>query len=907
MADRSVIVRLRAEVNSYVAGMKQAKDATTEFGREITGRGKAARADIEAVGRGALVMAGGLAIGLGASAKAAVDWETAWAGVSKTVDGTASQMADLEGGLRDLAKELPATHGEIAAVAEAAGQLGIQRGAIEGFTKTMIDLGETTNLTADQAATSMARMANIMGTPQADIERMASTLVALGNAGASTESEILDMAMRIAGSAKQVGISEAATLGFANALSSVGIEAEAGGTAISRVFSTIASAVADGGEAVSAFAEIAGMSSQQFSTAFEEDAAGATIAFIEGLDGIKAAGGNVFAVLQDLELGDIRVRDALLRAAGAGDLFRESLALGADEWERNNALQTEAEKRYDTTAAKLEVARNNIVDLGIDIGGVLLPALAGAAEGATDLVRGFSEMPGPLKTASVGVAGLSTAFLGTVGLIGTFGPKVKEAQDALMKMGGAGQFVGRNMGRMAAGLGIAGVAMAGISYVLGENSRRAAEAEDRVKGYAEAIRAAGDATQGTRDQVVTLLEDTPLLASTLEEAGFTAADLGSALSGSDEDFETFARQVAGAGEAAGLTKDQMIQLGGALLQNRDAAVQGAENAETLGEVIGDTGDEAAGASPKLGGLAGDIEANAEAAKAATEAIEAYQDQLRAGIDPVFAMANAIADNEEAQRKYAEALKANSDAIDDNNVSQAELDQMLQDAAESALDMEIAASDLEEAMLNGNVSAEQFREQLNRWVYQGTLTAEQADILAWKFGITADQADRIDGDRTARLHVSGQGEVQDVLGRVEAQLARITMSRTIRINLQLENPYVTVPGLQVYAGGVKGATGGHVSAAGIDPLYRAAGGPSGTDTVPAWLSPGEWVMQKSAVDRFGVGFMRAINEGIMPGGGGTTVVNRYDVSVNAGSIVGDHRELVRVVQRGMAEAARLTAA
>src|SRR5690606_40694859 len=92
--------------------------------------------------------------------------------VTKTVDGTASEMAVLEGQLRQLATELPATHGEIAAVAEAAGQLGISRENIVSFTRTMIDLGETTNLTAEEAATAMARMANIMQTPQAEIERL---------------------------------------------------------------------------------------------------------------------------------------------------------------------------------------------------------------------------------------------------------------------------------------------------------------------------------------------------------------------------------------------------------------------------------------------------------------------------------------------------------------------------------------------------------------------------------------------------------------------------------------------------------------------------------------------------------------------------------------------------------------
>ena len=39
---------------------------------------------------------------------------------------------------------------------------------------------------------------------------------------------------------------------------------------------------------------------------------------------------------------------------------------------------------------------------------------------------------------------------------------------------------------------------------------------------------------------------------------------------------------------------------------------------------------------------------------------------------------------------------------------------------------------------------------------------------------------------------------------------------------------------------------------------------GTDTVPAMLTPGEFVMNKSAVQKHGVGFMKNLNRGRVPG-------------------------------------------
>jgi Phage-related minor tail protein. len=163
-----------------------------------------------------------------------------------------------------------------------------------------------------------------MQTPQAEIDRLGSSLVALGNNSATTEREILDMATRIASAGAQIGLTEGEVLGFAAALSSVGIEAEAGGTAISKVMIQTRNAVMDGGEALETFAMVAGMSADQFKTKFEQDAGGAIIDFIEGLARLESQGVNTNTILAELGFADVRVGNALRSAASAGDLFREA-------------------------------------------------------------------------------------------------------------------------------------------------------------------------------------------------------------------------------------------------------------------------------------------------------------------------------------------------------------------------------------------------------------------------------------------------------------------------------------------------------------------------------------------------------------------------------------------------------
>ena len=263
-----------------------------------------------------------LTLAAGASIKFAVDFESAFAGVRKTVDATEAEFSAFKQEIRDMAKTIPATTEEIARVAEAAGQLGIQKDALMGFTRTMVDLGVATNMTSDEAATALARLANITQMSQKDFDRLGATVVALGNNLATTESEIVEMALRLAGAGHQVGMTEAQILSFAGALSSLGINAEAGGSAFSRAFINIANAVDEGGEKLQLFAKVAGMTTDEFVNRFKKDAADAVIAFVEGLGRMRDSGENVFATLEKLGLSEILLRDALLRAAGAGDRLR---------------------------------------------------------------------------------------------------------------------------------------------------------------------------------------------------------------------------------------------------------------------------------------------------------------------------------------------------------------------------------------------------------------------------------------------------------------------------------------------------------------------------------------------------------------------------------------------------------
>lgn len=317
-----------------------------------------------------------IAAGATASLKAAIDYEDAFTGVKKTIDETdTTTYAELSEGIRQMAKEMPSAATEIADVAANAGQLGIKADDVLKFSKVMVQLGETTNLSSGEAADSIARLFNVTGTSMDVVDRFGATLVDLGNNAASTEADIMNMASRIASSGNQIGLTEPQLLALATSLSSVGLEAEAGGTAISTIMSEIDRDVALNTDTLQTWADTAGMSVEQFSTLWETDAYNAIQKIVSGMADAKAGGENLNVLLSELGINNVRTSDTMKRLSSASELMSEMTVLANNAWEENSALTTEAETRYGTMASKLSVLRNNLTDVGITVGNHLMPYL----------------------------------------------------------------------------------------------------------------------------------------------------------------------------------------------------------------------------------------------------------------------------------------------------------------------------------------------------------------------------------------------------------------------------------------------------------------------------------------------------------------------------------------------------
>lgn len=430
-------------------------------------------------------------------AQASMDFESAMTGVAKTTDLTDEELADMSDAIKAMSTEIPASTTEIAAVAEAAGQLGIQKDALLDFTRVMTMLGTATNMTAEDAATALARFANITGMSADNYDRLGAVIVDLGNNFATTESEITQMGTRLASGGKLAGLTEPQIMALAAAMSSVGIEAEAGGTAMTQTLNAIEKAVATGEDSLQSFADVAGMSADSFAEMWNTDALGALTAFIRGLGNLDEQGESAVLVLEDLGLTGIRQSNMLKSLALAADQMDSAVQTANTAWDENIALTNEANKRYATTQSKLDMMQNAYNNLKVAVGDAFTPALRDAYDAGTDVLNVLGEFvqenPALVKGVATftGVVGGATVALTAYAAIS----KVIKALDIATTFGG-----------------MAGPIMLGVTAVAalaGGIVAMADAAEDRaapsVKELTEAARdmneALADAKSGFDDSV----------------------------------------------------------------------------------------------------------------------------------------------------------------------------------------------------------------------------------------------------------------------------------------------------------------------------------------------------------------------------------------------------------------------
>ena len=418
---QATVKKATEQYEEYEKGLKDVERAEQAQNLQNTGkRWKEVGEGIDTVTKPLQYAATALAAGGVASAKFAIDFEDSFAGVKKTVDATPEQLAKIKQGIIDLSTTgidgrgaIPQTTTELNELAAAGGQLGISQENIIDFTEVMAQMGSATNLVGEEGAATLARFQNVMGVGQNEIRNIGSAIVDLGNHSATTESEIAEMALRMGKYGSSVRMSAADVLGYSAALSSLGIEAQMGGSAIGRTWLSIETAVASGGEGLTKFAKYSGKSAEEFKKQWNTDSSGAFNGLLKGLQSAE----NLTLALDDLGINNTQDIQAMMALVNGYDLVTESVNRSNTAYQENTALQEEFNAKNETTASKLANTKNNIVEAARSIGETMLPSIQDASTTVADFAKGLSQMDDEQKKVVVNT-GATVIALGALSKVG---------------------------------------------------------------------------------------------------------------------------------------------------------------------------------------------------------------------------------------------------------------------------------------------------------------------------------------------------------------------------------------------------------------------------------------------------------------------------------------------------------
>lgn len=463
---------------SNTNGVKGVRESTSAYQGlasqlEDTGKGiKEVGESIDTITKPIQYASTALAAGGVASAKFAIDFEDSFAGVKKTVDATPEQLAKIKQGIIDLSTTgidgrgaIPQTATELNELAAAGGQLGISQENIVDFTEVMAQMGSATNLVGEEGAATLARFQNVMGVGQNEIRNIGSAIVDLGNHSATTESEIAEMALRMGKYGSSVRMSAADVLGYSAALSSLGIEAQMGGSAIGRTWLSIETAVASGGEGLTKFAKYSGKSAEEFKEQWNTDSSGAFNGLLKGLQSAE----NLTVALDDLGINNTQDIQAMMALVNGYDLVTESVNRSNTAYQENTALQEEFNAKNETTASKLANTKNNIIEAARSIGETMLPSIQDASTTVADFAKGLSQMSDEQKRAVVNtgatviaIGAISKVSAGAIKGVGGIVEAVGNIKKAFSAGGALAKFA-PTLTSIGAAAGPAALAVAGIA------------------------------------------------------------------------------------------------------------------------------------------------------------------------------------------------------------------------------------------------------------------------------------------------------------------------------------------------------------------------------------------------------------------------------------------------------------
>ena len=441
---------------------------------------------------------------------AADEIDSAFRDMKKTVNGTDEDFEALRQSAIEFSKTHVTSADTILEIEAMGGQLGIAVDQLQEFADVASNLDIATDMDADDIAQTLGQLNNVLDWGEGDMERYANALTRLGNNMPAQESAITDITKRIGAAAHMYGMSTPQILAWSSAIAATGQNSEAAGTAVSNSLSDVENAVAKGGDSLQAFADVAGMSAEDFADKWNSDASGAFQDFIVGLGRIESEGGSADVTLTDLGITGVRQKQALKGLSQTIGTLNDAMAMSGDAWDgvddqwgRAGDAANEAAQKSEGFSGALGMLKNTAQALGSEVGEAMTPLIEAVTEALKWLESLFSSLTDGQQTAVVFAAAVAGVAGPALTLASSLARAVSKSNllgtAALKVIGVLGKFPGiaSPMGLVIGGLATAAALAAKAFY---DYQEHASKAQKATKGLEDACRnASGDVSSFTGD------------------------------------------------------------------------------------------------------------------------------------------------------------------------------------------------------------------------------------------------------------------------------------------------------------------------------------------------------------------------------------------------------------------------
>jgi len=735
MAERTLTVRLSALTDQFKKAMQDASAETSRFAAASKGAFAGFGDELKTSGDQLTKKVSVPLLGLGTVAtKLSMDFESTFAKMVGLADVAAGEVDGLKKNLLDLAVATGRGPQDIAEGMYAASSAGYDTATalkiVEASAKgATAGLGSTENVVnAVTNALGAYGTANITAAEAVDI------LTAGAKVSKVEASELAPQLGRLLPTAQALGVGFDQVVAAMGYLSQKSGDASFSATQLDGVLRKLLVPSEQGRKAL----EQVGLSADQLRQVVSTGGLPAALDLLR-----QKFGGNSDALFQLFD--DIQAfQGAQALLADSTGSLNEVFATVANSTGQTGKAFDEVAK---TDAFKFRQALTEAKVAVIQLGATLSPFVAFLAQVGGAFLGAFGQMPDWLKSATVGffalVAAVGPIMSITGRLMENFSKLASLAIKAFDAMAvGAYNAAGALSTVGAAMLGI-GAIVAGIAYTWVDNARRAREAEDRVRGYTDAIREAGDVASGmesklrqafeagSNDRLLRDLVDAdvsmkafadavaeggdavtdlktkvltadvarlapPEVRRELDLLGVTVDDLAARVVTGEKSFTSFKGATpSGATQAF---YGELVRLAKELDTTTSETAKAAERAGLLDKALGDTSDSASDAGSGASAAAGGVDALGSAASDAEARLKAMLSTLDGLYASAFDVLDAQIDFSDALADVDTAGRSTGGTVRDLTSEQRSLERATRDVTDAQQGLADAEQALAEARL-----------------------------------------------------------------------------------------------------------------------------------------------------------------------------------------------------------------